>query len=328
MVSSNILEEALATYTYVGLWIGLSAGVILYNKYVLTVFGFPFPVALTMIHMAFCSSLAFLLVRVFAVVKPINMTQEIYLKKIVPVAGLFAVSLWMSNTAYLYLSVAFIQMVKALMPCVVYSVGCALKVEVFNTPTLANVLVITVGVLIASYGELNFNWTGFLLQLGSIGAEAVRIVSIQVLLASADIKLNSVTTLYYVSPPCFVFLCLPFAFLELPRMMAVDAVVNLNPAVLLSNAAVAFALNMAVYLLIGKTSALTMNVAGVVKDWILISISSFLFIAPISNIQLWGYMLAFLAVCYYNYAKYKERETAALNPIKVDTKDGPQKSFV
>ena len=54
----GILEEALVAYTYVGVWISLSAGVILYNKYVLTVFGFPFPVALTMIHMAFCSSLA------------------------------------------------------------------------------------------------------------------------------------------------------------------------------------------------------------------------------------------------------------------------------
>lgn len=54
----GILEEALVAYTYVGVWISLSAGVILYNKYVLSVFGFPFPVALTMIHMAFCSSLA------------------------------------------------------------------------------------------------------------------------------------------------------------------------------------------------------------------------------------------------------------------------------
>ena len=86
---------------------------------------------------------------------------------------------------------------------------------------------------------------------------------------------------------------------------------RLFPAVLLSNAAVAFALNMSVYLLIGKTSALTMNVAGVIKDWILIFISSLIFDAPISNTQLGGYLLAFLAVCYYNYAKFKEKEAAA-----------------
>ena len=65
----GLLEDAIATYSYVGLWISLSAGVILYNKYVLTSFGFPFPVTLTMIHMAFCSVLAFVIVRVLKVVK-------------------------------------------------------------------------------------------------------------------------------------------------------------------------------------------------------------------------------------------------------------------
>ena len=37
------------------------------------------------------------------------------------------------------------------------------------------------------------------------------------------------------------------------------------------------ALNMAVFLLIGKTSALTMNIAGVVKDWMLIGLSVAMF---------------------------------------------------
>ena len=34
---------------------------------------------------------------------------------------------------------------------------------------------------------------------------------------------------------------------------------------------------MAVFLLIGKTSALTMNIAGVVKDWLLIGLSVMLY---------------------------------------------------
>ena len=53
-----------------------------------------------------------------------------------------------------------------------------------------------------------------------------------------------------------------------------------------------------------------MNVAGVIKDWILIFISSMLFDAPISATQLWGYLLAFAAVCYYNYTKFKEASGA------------------
>lgn len=40
-----------------------SAVVILYNKWILSVWGFNFPITLTMWHMGFCSAVAFVLVR-------------------------------------------------------------------------------------------------------------------------------------------------------------------------------------------------------------------------------------------------------------------------
>jgi hypothetical protein len=45
----------------------------------------------------------------------------------------------------------------------------------------------------------------------------------------------------------------------------------------------------AVFLLIGKTSALTMNIAGVIKDWMLIFFSFSLFHAPVTRLNLTGY---------------------------------------
>jgi hypothetical protein len=56
------------------------------------------------------------------------------------------------NAAYLYLSVSFIQMLKALMPVAVFSVGCAFGTDKYNWPTMANMLLVTVGVAVASYG--------------------------------------------------------------------------------------------------------------------------------------------------------------------------------
>lgn len=58
--------------------------------------------------------------------------------------------------------------------------------------------------------------------------------------------------------------------------------VHLNIPIFLSNAAAAFGLNMSVFMLIGKTSALTMNVAGVIKDWLLIGLSVLIFKAQVS----------------------------------------------
>lgn len=69
-----------------------------------------------------------------------------------------------------------------------------------------------------------------------------------------------------------------------------------------ANATCAFALSAAVYLLIGKTNALTINVAGVAKEFFLIWLSAVIFESPISSLQI----VAFSWVFYYNYSKYKE----------------------
>ena len=64
-------------------------------------------------------------------------------------------------------------------------------------------------------------------------------------------------------------------------MCAASRQANFDALVFLSNATAAFGLNMAVFLLIGKTSALTMNVAGVIKDWLLIGLSVAIFKAQV-----------------------------------------------
>uniref|UniRef100_A0A7R9TF99 Sugar phosphate transporter domain-containing protein n=1 Tax=Micromonas pusilla TaxID=38833 RepID=A0A7R9TF99_MICPS len=321
MMDATATREATTACAYVSLWIALSAGVILYNKYVLAVHGFPFPIALTMIHMAFCSFMAYALVKVFKVVDGcVAMTRQAYVRRVLPIAFLFAVVLWTGNSAYLYLSVSFIQMVKASMPVVVFAAAVSMRVEKYSHKMAFILANIALGVSVASWGELNFHAVGFTFLIASMAAEAFRIVSVQLLLASADIKLNSITTLYYVSPACFAFLSVPFAVMELPTMLAaprwptaayadpasVDGKqINWEPTVLWTNAAVAFMLNVSIYLLIGKTSALTMNVAGPVKDWMLIYLSSLVFDAPITSTQIGGYAYAFAAVCAYNYEKFK-----------------------
>ena len=61
------------------LWIFLSAAVILINKYVLSISGFPYPVALTCTHMLFCSVLAFALVKSGAV-EAVAISADTYLR--------------------------------------------------------------------------------------------------------------------------------------------------------------------------------------------------------------------------------------------------------
>jgi len=46
-----------------------------------------------------------------------------------------------------------------------------------------------------------------------------------------NLKLNSITTMYYVSPCCFVFLLLPWTFLEYPKLAAAAGTITFDPLV-------------------------------------------------------------------------------------------------
>ncbi|KAM0901535.1 hypothetical protein ACQ4PT_019938 [Festuca glaucescens] len=323
---TSVLTSVLLSYAYVALWISLSFTVIVYNKYILDpkMYDWPFPISLTMIHMAFCASLAAALVRVLRLVDlPSSppMTFSLYAATVVPIGALYALSLWFSNSAYIYLSVSFIQMLKALMPVAVYSLAVAFRTDSYRRASMLNMLAISAGVAVAALGEARFDVFGVTLQLAAVAAEATRLVLIEILLTSRGIKLNPVTSLYYIAPCCLLFLAVPWTIVELPRLRTAGNTVRPDLLVFGTNSLCAFALNLAVFLLVGKTSALTMNVAGVVKDWLLIAFSWTVIKDTVTPVNLAGYAIAFLGVAYYNHAKLQglkakeaERKAASISP--------------
>ena len=306
-------RQVIAAYSYVVVWMTVSCAVILFNKWLLAYTPFHYPLALTLWHMVFCSISGFLVVRVFKVTPSVNMSWNDYFRRVVPIGALYALSLWLSNSAYLYLSVSFIQMTKSLMPGLTFLVGMVAGREAYSHSTAANMTVIAVGVAVAAYGELNFVLKGVLMQLGALVFEATRLMLVQVLIDAKGFKMNSFQSLYYISPACGVFLLVPFYFMEYDEFVANYPVLvaKVDPRILLANAATALLLNLAVFLLVGKTSALTMNIAGVIKDWILIAASGYLFLSPITALNLAGYFVAFLAVCVYQYTKLQKLQAAA-----------------
>lgn len=188
------------------------------------------------------------------------------------------------------------------MPVAVYSIGILFKKESFKSSSMANMLSISFGVAIAAYGEAHFNSWGVMLQLSAVAFEATRLVLIQILLTSKGISLNPITSLYYVAPCCLAFLFVPWMLVEMPKLKSTSTF-HFDLLIFGTNSLCAFALNLAVFLLVGKTSALTMNVAGVVKDWLLIAFSWSVIRDTVTTINLIGYGIAFLGVAYYNHVK-------------------------
>nr|GMD78858.1 probable sugar phosphate/phosphate translocator At5g25400 [Ipomoea batatas] len=294
-LSDGVLKKIVLSYTYVTIWIFLSFTVIIYNKYILDrkMYNWPYPISLTMIHMAFCSSFAYFLVRVLKLVDPVSMSWPIYLKS----------------------------MLKALMPVAVYSIGVLCSKESFRVDTMLNMVSISIGVAIAAYGEAKFDSWGVILQLGAVAFEATRLVMIQILLTSKGITLNPITSLYYVAPCCLAFLFVPWVMVEYPNLKE-NSSYHFDYMIFGTNSFCAFALNLAVFLLVGKTSALTMNVAGVVKDWMLIAFSWSVIKDTVTPINLVGYGLAFLGVAYYNHIKLQTLRAKEAQKKSAENDDG------
>lgn len=117
------------------------------------------------------------------------------------------------------------------------------------------------------------------------------------------LKMNPLVSLHYYAPVCAAInlLILPFTeglapFYELPSM---------GPwhVILISNALVAFGLNVAAVFLIGAGSGLVLTLAGVFKDILLISASVVIFAAPIAPLQIFGYSIALAGLVLFKTTK-------------------------
>ncbi|PKI47656.1 probable sugar phosphate/phosphate translocator At3g14410 [Punica granatum] len=317
-----IPSEGLLTYIYILIYIALSSGQIFFNKWVLSSkeMNFPYPLGLTLLHMIFSSVMCFLVTKVFKIMKvEEGMTPEIYATSVIPIGAMFAMTLWLGNTAYLYISVAFAQMLKAIMPVAVFILGVAAGLEVMSCRMLLIMSTISLGVLVASIGEINISWIGVVYQMGGVVGEALRLIFMEILVKRKGLKLNPISLMYYVSPCSALCLFVPWIFLEKPKMEASGAW-NFQPIILTLNSLCTFALNLSVFLVITHTSALTIRVAGVVKDWVVVLVSALLFAdTKLTLINLFGYAIAIAGVAAYNNHKLKKeasRDSSSNEPLE------------
>ncbi|KAI1344004.1 TPT-domain-containing protein [Xylariaceae sp. FL0016] len=294
-------KAALHPAFYVIVWISLSSSVILFNKWILDTLEFHYPVILTTYHLTFATVATQLMARYTSLLdgrKSVKMTGRVYLRAIVPIGFFFSLSLICGNLAYLYLSVAFIQMIKATTPVAVLLSSWAMGIAPPNMKQLMNVSAIVVGVVIASFGEIKFVWIGFLYQLGGLMFEAIRLNLVQALLSSAEYKMDPLVSLYYFAPVCAAMNGVVALLWEVPKVSMAE-VYNVGLFTFFLNGMCAFLLNVSVVFLIGKTSAVIMTLCGVLKDILLVLASMAIWATPISGLQAFGYSIALAGMIYY-----------------------------
>ncbi|OAR05009.1 hypothetical protein LLEC1_02760 [Akanthomyces lecanii] len=140
-------------------------------------------IILTSWHLVFATAATQILARTTTLLdsrKALPINGRMYLRTIVPIGVLYTGFLVFCNLVYLYLSVAFIQMLKSASPVAVLFTSWAFGVTEPNRGKLLNILVIVIGITIASFGEINFSMIGFVYQVLGTVFEPVRLIMIQI----------------------------------------------------------------------------------------------------------------------------------------------------
>jgi drug/metabolite transporter (DMT)-like permease len=168
------------------------------------------------------------------------------------------------------------------------------------------VLLISSGVFLSSIGELQFNTFGFVLQLLAVISDALRTTLLDLLLSSKAKRVDSLSVLYYIAPPCGLLVSLGFVYFELNNLINYfySTPLTLQFALLIFlNGALAFSLNISVILLVGGSSALLMGVCGPAKDILVVVLSVIVFGNPVTVVQVAGFSVSLFGL--YLYKEFK-----------------------
>lgn len=249
-----------------------------------------------------CNIIRFLKPQMIPAVAEQQLSWQTYFVNIFPVAGLQAAGLGLGNTAYLFISVAYIQMVKNTTSAFVYIFSIMLALEKGTNATTMAVLMVVLGLVLTSVGELNFTLIGFVIQISATLCDSLRMALTKILLSSKhSVRLDPMSALYYAAPTMFLFLSVPMYIRDFQHMTW-DMLYNMR-FVLMANALLAFTLNMTSMFFIKACGPTAYALTGVVKDIALILLSCAAFGHPMTGMQLLGFLVSLIGFQLYNKLK-------------------------
>ncbi|KAL8092549.1 putative sugar phosphate/phosphate translocator At3g11320 isoform X1 [Apium graveolens] len=298
------------TIGLVSAWYTSNIGVLLLNKYLLSNYGFKYPIFLTMCHMTACSLLSYVAIVWMKMVPLQTIRSRPQFFKISALSLVFCGSVVSGNVSLRYLPVSFTQAIGSTTPFFTAVFAYLMTKNREAWLTYAALIPVVTGVVIASGGEPSFHLFGFIMCVGATAARALKSVLQGILLTSEGEKLNSMNLLLYMAPVAVMFL-LPATLLMEHNVVGITVALARNDVkiiwYLLFNSALAYCVNLTNFLVTKHTSALTLQVLGNAKGAVAVVVSILIFRNPVSVTGMLGYFLTVIGVILYSEAKKRSK---------------------
>lgn len=282
-------SSRLYTAWLVASWYASNIGVLLLNKYLLSVYGFRFPLLLTACHMSACAVLSTLAQH--ASPRPRSSSSPRSHRQLARVAllgAVFCASVVAGNVSLRHLPVSFNQ-------------ACA---------TYAALVPVVAGVAIATGGEPSFHLFGFVMCVAATVGRALKTVLQGILLSSEEEKMDSMDLLRYMAPVAVLLLVPATLAMERDAFGVVAGLAREDPSflwLLLCNSCLAYFVNLTNFLVTKHTSPLTLQVLGNAKGAVAVVVSILIFRNPVTVVGMLGYGVTVAGVVLYGEAKKRSK---------------------
>lgn len=306
------LSPTLVTALIIASWYLSNIGVLLLNKYLLSFYGYRFPIFLTMLHMLSCASYSYASINFLELVPLQHIHSKKQFFKIFALSVIFCFSVVCGNTSLRYLPVSFNQAIGATTPFFTAIFAFIITCKKETAEVYLALLPVVFGIVVASNSEPLFHLFGFLVCVGSTAGRALKSVVQGILLTSEGEKLHSMNLLLYMAPLAALIL-LPFTLYIEGNVLALTIQkAKGDPFIvflLLGNATVAYLVNLTNFLVTKHTSALTLQVLGNAKAAVAAVVSVLIFRNPVTVMGMAGFGITIMGVVLYSEAKKRSKVT-------------------
>eukprot|EP00899_Mesostigma_viride_P006632 jgi/Mesvir1/15970/Mv08281-RA.2 len=256
--------------------------------------------------------------------------------------GVLGLDVAMSNTSFIYLDASFVEMVKPSSLVWVLLLSFAWGLKRPSGALLTCVLLILVGQFLISYNAVNFDVKGFFIVEFAAVMAAGRCVLIEVLLHGATLSrhLHTLEAIVLIMPGAALLLLLvlllpykspvrvcsmfpDFCFPEASKhdyLSEADLLYygwhtvkwKTTGILVLASGSLAFGLNLVEFVIINFSSALTLNVAGILKLVLVFAATTAAFNEPIALWQMAGLVCAMVGIIGYNWLNYMRAKSGCV----------------
>jgi len=244
----------------------------------------------------------------------------------VPTALGTALDINLSNASLVFISVTFATMCKSAAPIFLLLFAFAFRLENPSIKLLGIIFVISIGVLLTVAKETEFDFWGFIFVTLAAVMSGFRWSMTQILLQKDTYGLkNPITLMSHVTPVMAIatmilsLLLDPWSDFQKNSYFDNPWHVMRSCLLMLIGGSLAFFMVLTEYILISATSAITVTIAGVVKEAVTILVAVFYFHDEFTWLKGVGLFTIMVGVSLFNWYKYEKLKRGPTNEDDVNS---------